>query len=237
MDRISRLARDILDKLRGARRPNAKYRQSGIHNPRNNYIGFNNPENLWDRPTITSKIFNRLRLLKVFFLTLALALGSITAFDYYGPNLYKMLSSSRYFSKISSYLKEREEKTRSESNSSQNPAVKQSPSDGWNTKKNEFSSQDVEKAKEQVLRERNRQYWTQEEIDRMVKPGTGRDAASNTPGGNNYFYEIELMSGGRITTEDILMEGGVVEYTNSNGLVVTVKKNEVKTIKRLKATR
>lgn len=235
MNRISRLGRDILDKLRGIRRPNSKYRQSEIHNPRNNYIGFNNPENLWDRPAITTKI-NTLRWLKVFFLALVLAFGAITAFDYYGPNLYELLSTSRYFSKMSSFLEDREETTRSGNSSSQNQAVKQSTSDGRNMKEYEFSPQAVEKAKEKVLREKNRQYWTQEEIDRIVKPRTGNDTGTEPASENDYFYEIELVSGGRITANDISMQDGVVEYANSKGLVVAIKKNEVKTIKRLKAT-
>ncbi|EKD39011.1 MAG: hypothetical protein ACD_75C00533G0004 [uncultured bacterium] len=183
-----------------------------------------------------SRVINILTWLKVFLLTLIIAFCSITVFDYYGPNLYELLSNSRFLAKMGKFLEEKEKTTHTTSESSQNQAIQQPTSDGRNKKEYEFSSQAIDNAKERVLRERNRQYWTQEEIDRIVKSKADSDAGLEAGGEGSYYYEIELVSGGRITTDDIVMKDGVVEYSNSAGLVVTVKKNEIKTIKRLKAT-
>lgn len=236
MNTISRVIRNILSNLQGIGSQQSKIRQHEIHNPRALYPGFDNTEILRDRPTITAKIINILTWLKVFLLTLIIAFCSITVFDYYGPNLYDLLSNSRFLSKMSKYLEEKEETTQTRGESSRNQAIQQPTSNGRNIKEYEFSSQAIENAKERVLREKNRQYWTQEEIDRIVKPKATSDAGPEPGDEGSYYYEIELVSGGRITTDDILMKDGVVEYSTGAGLVVTVKKNEVKTITRFKAT-
>ena len=234
MNTISRIIRNLLSKLPGIGGQQAKVRQHEIHNPRTLYPRFDNSDILRDKQPITARIINMLTWLKVFLLTLIIAFCSITVFDYYGPNLYELLSNSRFFAKMSKYLEEKT--TQPTRESPQNQAIQQPTSDGRNIKEYEFSSQAIENAKEKVLREKNRQYWTQEEIDRIVKPKAAGDTGPEAGGGGSYYYEIELVSGGRITTDDIVMKDGVVEYSNSAGLVVTVKKNEIKTIKRLKAT-
>lgn len=239
MNTISRAIKKILHKLQGIGSHQSKSRQNDIHHPRTVYPSFNNTEILRDRSTIAAKITHIFKLLKVFLLTLLIAFCSISIFDYYGPNLYKLLSTSRFLAKMSKYLEEKEDTTQPRSESSGDQTIPQPADDGPNIKEYEFSSQSIENAKERVLRERNRQYWTQEEIDRIVKPrtNTGNDAGPEPGSESSYFYEIELVSGGRIITDDILMKDGVIEYSNSSGLVVTVGKNEVKTIKRLKTTR
>lgn len=234
MHKISGLFKKILARLQGTRKYTSKSRQSEIHNPRNEYIGFNNPAFLRDRPTIVTKLLNKLRWLKVFSFALVIAFCSIAAFDYYlSPDLFKLLSTSQFYAKMSRYLDSKEEATQKSSVPSQNRSVEQLPSDGKNIKEYKFSPEAIEKAKQNVSKEKNRQYWTPEEIDRIIKPKTNNDPADLS----KYFYEIELISGGKITADDISLKDGVVEYSNNNGLVVTVKKNEIRTIKRLKATR
>ena len=49
----------------------------------------------------------------------------------------------------------------------------------------------------------------------------------------NSLYEIELLTGGRFTTKNVKVTGDEVTFVSDRGLVVTIKKQDVKTLTRL----
>lgn len=50
----------------------------------------------------------------------------------------------------------------------------------------------------------------------------------------SYLYEIELLSGGWVYSDNVLVEGQTVTYTGSNGVIVSLLKDEIKTVKRVR---
>ena len=52
-----------------------------------------------------------------------------------------------------------------------------------------------------------------------------------------YSYEIEFVSGGRVYTDNVIVTDKIISYTTDKGLVVSLSKNEVKTMKKTTAVR
>lgn len=232
MNRFSNVIKDIFNTLRG-NRGQCSSQPKDVHNPRNNFVGFNNPE----FPGRKKKSSSTLRFLKLLVIALILSLGAITGLDYYyGPNLFKLVATSKYYRMARSYLAE-QKAPKKINKPAQQQTVQRSTDEGKDHKTYEFTAADIEKAKEKILIEETRQYWTPEEIDRIVGPRTDGDSGPKDGKPNPYFYDIELLSGGRLTTEALSLKDGVLEITDSRGLVVAIKKNEVKSIKRLQAAR
>lgn len=50
----------------------------------------------------------------------------------------------------------------------------------------------------------------------------------------NYLYEIELVTGGWVYTDNAEVTDEKITYTSANGIVVSVNRDEVKTMKRVK---
>ena len=57
------------------------------------------------------------------------------------------------------------------------------------------------------------------------------------PAPPRYRYEIELHSGGWIYTDNIVMEDDRVTYTSKRGLEVSINRNEIRTLKRVREKR
>jgi restriction system protein len=87
-----------------------------------------------------------------------------------------------------------------------------------------FTNDQVKKAKEEVLREK-----TSEQFKKME---SGKDG-----GEQKYFYEIELFAGGRVHADNAEITDKEITFKNNKGLVVTLNKDEVKTIKKIKVDR
>lgn len=224
--------KDIFSALRGDRGQKSS-RPKDIHNPRYDFAGFNNPA----LPERKKRFSGTLRFLKLIVIALILALGTITALDYYyGPDIFKLVTASKYYRMASSYLAEKPAPEKI-GKPAKPHTVERSTSDGKIDKQYEFTAADIEKAKEKILIDKTRQYWTAEEIDRIVAPRPNGDSSPEDGKPNPYFYDIELVSGGRLTTETLSLKDGVLEITDSRGLVVAIRKNEVKSIKRQKVAR
>lgn len=52
-----------------------------------------------------------------------------------------------------------------------------------------------------------------------------------------YSYEIEFVSGGRVYTDNVIVTDNIISYTTDTGLVVSLSKNEVKTMKKTTVVR
>jgi restriction system protein len=87
-----------------------------------------------------------------------------------------------------------------------------------------FTNDQIKKAKEETLREKT--------SEQFKKIETGKEGE-----GGKYLYEIELLTGGRIHVDNAEITDKEITFKNNKGLVVTLNKDEVKTIKKIKVDR
>jgi restriction system protein len=98
------------------------------------------------------------------------------------------------------------------------------PSISTDTKDMRFTDGQVKNAKEEVIREkRNQQFQKIETVD------NGKN--------EKYNYEIELFSGGMIRSDNIEITNEKITYKSENGLVVSLNKDEVKTINKTRVVK
>lgn len=64
-----------------------------------------------------------------------------------------------------------------------------------------------------------------------VAPEKERPEVNQAP---MYLYQIDLFSGGSIFTDNAIIEGDTITYTGDNGLVVSLKRDQVKTMKKIR---
>jgi len=87
-------------------------------------------------------------------------------------------------------------------------------------KESRFTDIQIKKAKQELLHQKE-----QEQFNRMEKGNKGSE--------KKYYYEIELVSGGNIFTDNITTSGDKITYRDKRGLVVSLNRNEVKTMKKI----
>jgi len=84
-----------------------------------------------------------------------------------------------------------------------------------------FTDAEIEKAKQQVLSNKSMELF--KEIE------TGGDG-----GKENYFYQLELAGGSRVSAADVKINGNEVTYRTDRGLVFSLNREEVKSITRIR---
>ena len=222
---ISNLIKQVLGNRQSKHTQDSTWRQDEVHNRRNDHLSFHNPDFLANDSTSGSKS----RFVKVFIITFIVTLCSLTALDFYGSNVVRQLNSYEFFRKITHYFDRKETTVRNSNKSVPEHTVEKPTSNRKSTNEYEFSPKDIAKAKQELLKINSQQYWTQEEINLVFPP--------DAYGDNKYLYEIELISGGHLTADNLVMKEDFVEYSDNKGLILTIEKKEVKTIKRLKVNR
>ena len=83
-----------------------------------------------------------------------------------------------------------------------------------------FTDAQVTRAMEEVLSEKKNERL------KTTKPGQKKEEPK-------YLYEIDLFSGGRISTDNVTITNKDVTFTNDKGLVVTLNREEVRTMKKI----
>lgn len=83
-----------------------------------------------------------------------------------------------------------------------------------------FTDDQVSKAMEEVLSEKKSEQLKNIKAGQKVKE-------------QKYLYEIELFSGGRISTDNIVFTNKEITYRSDKGLVVSLNREEVKTMKKI----
>jgi hypothetical protein len=86
-----------------------------------------------------------------------------------------------------------------------------------------FTGDQVQKAAEEILREKSREQFINIE---MTKEGEEK----------NYLYEIELVSGGRVYADNVKITDNKINYRTNKGLAISLNKDEVKSIKKTRVT-
>lgn len=89
------------------------------------------------------------------------------------------------------------------------------------TKEFKFSDEQVRKEMEKLVLEKKHQQPTSKNT-------------SEEPAEVKYEYEVELYNGGWVYTDNAKIKGDKITYTNGNGLVVSINRDEIKSIKRTK---
>ncbi len=84
-----------------------------------------------------------------------------------------------------------------------------------------FTDDQVTRAMEEVLSEKK-----SEQLKNIKAGQKGEE--------QKYLYEIELFSGGRISTDNIIIRNKEITYRSDKGLVVSLNREEVKTMKKIK---
>ena len=84
-----------------------------------------------------------------------------------------------------------------------------------------FTDDQVRRAMEDVLNEKKN-----EQLQKINAGQKGKE--------QNYLYEIELFSGGRFSTTNVIITDKEITYKSDRGLIVSLKKAEVKTLKKIK---
>ena len=83
-----------------------------------------------------------------------------------------------------------------------------------------FTDEQIKNATEKVLHKR--------EQEQFKKIETGKNAEKT-----QYNYELELVNGGRIFTDNIEEKDDKVSYKNNRGLIVSLNRNEVKSMRKI----
>jgi len=84
-----------------------------------------------------------------------------------------------------------------------------------------FTDDQVTRAMKEVLSEKN--------VEQLKNIKAGQQGEEQ-----KYFYEIEFFSGGRISTDNVTITIKEVTYISDKGLVVSLNREEVKTMKKIK---
>jgi restriction system protein len=91
--------------------------------------------------------------------------------------------------------------------------------------------------------EKNDGIFTEDQIAKAIKEvlsAKKNEQSINTEGGGQkvqeekYYYDIELYSGGLITTDNLTVTNNELTFESSKGLVVTLNREDVKSMKKIK---
>jgi restriction system protein len=85
-----------------------------------------------------------------------------------------------------------------------------------------FTGEQVKKATVEVLHQKEQEQFKRIETDKKEKE-------------KKFYYELELVSGGSIFTDNVTITKDKITYRNTRGLVVSLNKKEVKTLKKIQA--
>ena len=84
-----------------------------------------------------------------------------------------------------------------------------------------FTDNQVTRAMKEVLSEKKSEHL------KDINPGQRGEE-------QKYLYEIELFSGGRISTDNVTITNKEITYKSDKGLIVSLNRDEVKTMKKIK---
>ncbi len=83
-----------------------------------------------------------------------------------------------------------------------------------------FTDEQIRRAGQSLLHEKEEKQYQDIEMGKTEK-------------GKKYYYEIELVSGGHIFSNKVNISGDKITYRNNRGLVTSLSKNEVKSMKKI----
>ncbi len=79
---------------------------------------------------------------------------------------------------------------------------------------------------------------TKQELDRAIQKvleeKSDKQQKETTPQAYRFYYRIELVNGGKIEAESATRDGNIFTIKDRKGLVITVNRKEIKTVKKIK---
>lgn len=214
-NQVSPVTKVIVEKIHAGRKQDSKFWQSEF-----DIEEVSKPESSRERSE-----FNIFRFVVLFLLFSFVIQLFLIGFVYYKPDAFPALTNFRPYKIVSDYL---DELTNGIGMKEAAPAKEAGWAEGKKEELKEYSfSQDqITKAKKQVL--------DQKKVDSRA---TGVVKLVNEPTSKvsenvDYRYEIEFISGGRVQTNNAIIADNIVTFENNKGLVVSVSKDEILSMKR-----
>jgi hypothetical protein len=231
-DHVSSFVKVIIDRVHGGRKQDRKFWDRKIENPRNDLGGFSNGEIPIEQQEGFAQTLKQARAKRAVFLLGILLLCFVFALVYSRPNLFPFLSYSKIYQSISEYFPEKYEAK------NQIKAVAPKPLEepvASRTAKKEytFSEEQIARAKFNVENEKKQNPLSTSESYHIRSGKLKRDSLSKSFKDYEHRYEIEFLSGRRFYADSIIVTDDMVTFENKRGLIFSVSKNEVKTMKRL----
>lgn len=180
-------------------------------------------------PEEVEKKARRRSIFKIIAMTCLLLICFLATVLYWKPPFLEPLYSSKYVNLVHSFYYELTGKLDIKPISTQSRVDK---NDKENRKPQHytFSDSDIEKAKQELLREGARKEIEGIDGNNLRKQSAHKDGDKE----ENYLYEIELHSGGRISTTNLAVGGDKITYSNERGLFMSINSDEVKSVTRQK---
>jgi hypothetical protein len=222
-DQVSPFIKVILDKVHGGRKQDSKFWQRGVAGSRNDCIGFKNEEIPLEKPEGLSGILKITKGKRRFFGVGMAVICCVFSFVYFRPDLFLFLSYSKIYQTISEYFPEKNEDLHQIGPSTTSHSlVLSTESQDYN-----FSPDQVSRAKRNVIEtQRNKSNF-------IGKENLKDNSPIKSFKDNKHRYEIELSSGRYVYADSVIVSDDKITFENKRGLVVSVNRNEVKTMKRL----
>lgn len=208
-EKASKLTKILIKKIHGGRKQDSRFWQSKTGEIEQSH------DNSRKNPA---------KILQIAALISGILVGCIVVTVKYGPDFVPDLYHS-LISSIRSYLPERKSPIVIRPNSIpiEQPDIEESKE-----RELSFTDEQVRRAMEEVLLKQKNEQFADARESQITDSQTSQEKIS-------YEYEIELYSGGKIYTDNAKIDGDQIRYKGRNGLVVSIDKNEIKTMKRRKA--
>lgn len=209
-DHVSPVTKVLVDKIHAGRKQDSKFWQSEFDN-----------KEMQKEESVGGSIFSKiLKIVMLLFVTGLLVVSLLVAFVYFRPNVFPSLTHSKIYQTLSRYLPE------SDIIAPLNrPGDAEQPDESDSRNREfKFSQEQINRAKKEVIESKN-------EID-LSTIDSLKKKFNKLNDQITYQYEIEFVSGGRVYSENVRMSGDVVTFENDRGLVVSIHKDDIKTMKR-----
>ena len=224
-DKVSPVIEGIVDKIHDGRKQDKKFWEREVENPRNDFVGYSNGEIPVDPSgegaAATSKRNKAKRIAFTVGIVITCFLFSLV---YLRPDLFPFLPYSKIYQTISDFLPPKEK----DKHSVTSDPIEKSKDLSTEPREHSFSEDQILRAKKNVLKARkNKSNLTGTEISKENPPSHSFKDSENR-------YEIQLLSGRYVYADSVIVTKDMITFENKKGLVVSVSRDEIKSLKRLK---
>ncbi|MCP3888289.1 MAG: hypothetical protein GY702_05375 [Desulfobulbaceae bacterium] len=213
----------VIDKIHGGRKQDRKFWQRGSANSRNEYTGFSNKEIPNEQPEGFSENLKITKVRRSIYAIGIVTMGCVFALVYIRPDLFSFLSYSKIYQTNNDHFPDKNE------NQYQiGPNSTSRPSDSSTEPRDyKFSPEQVSRARRTVLQtEKNKSNF-------VGKKNLKENFPIKSFKDNKHRYEIELSSGRFVYADSVIVTDDKITFENIKGLVVSVDRSDVKTLKKL----
>ena len=209
-DDVSPVTKLIVDKIHAGRRQDSRFWRSE----------FDDGEISGEEPGGGLILMKILKVISFLVMIGLLVVCMLVALIYFRPNVFPSLTHSTIYQTLSRYLPESDAIVPL----NKPMAPEQVGGSDGKVKEYTFSQEQIDKAKYEVNKSK-KEMGLSNNPPAQIKFNTSDEPI-------RYRYEIEFVSGGRVYSENVRMSGDTLTFENNKGLVVSVNKNDIKTMKR-----